>query len=822
MAEVSTNGNQNEDWEYEDEDADDYEWEYSEEDEEAEEAEPKKVEEDIPLDEQDLPDPFSTAPLKATTKTNGKTVHDDENGDEECKDDKKSQKKHHKKHKKSKHSDRIEMFEKRERGGEERGHRSKKIHVRSKDPSRIARQFEKGSSKEKRNLKNGRGGKIVAPPPIKVTTICKVCGQEPYVVERVVAEKAWWHKNCFRCKTCNKQLTLDTYMSHEGVLYCKQHHSELFRPKAVVNREDDIKNGTQDAIRRHKEQERRMETIVRESKPVPSGAVNASSAAEDKYSGLDRLDVGSKYRMFEKRRDADDDDDLDDSDYDFDADGGGGDDDVEVDPEIDDFLAGVLAGADERERSMLTGGKRSAAVASAAEDEFRREPRESASDRYGIMEKLKRLQEGADLDDLLAEMDEELPSDEDQKEENKYEREEDYGLTEVQKRSLHGPFGEQEKKDRLAEKRKRELAKMRSRVTGGLPKENKFDYLEDNVLNSSANRFKKTQVDVRSENASKFREMFDKGEAPEDAKGVDRSIVEKEAELELMRKGKRQQRDFFKKLESGATANEEDQGEKKEPKLLVGKLKSEKNGNGGEEGGDYNDEIPEMASLSSRFAFFENAKKKEEEEERRKRSRMTPPKLRSHIFEDPTEGDEGAEGGAAADRKKSEVDHARRECKARSVLNKFKEMEQKVINGEEEVAERPKMKRFTPPRKGTGSQTESEYSDSDSDSYTGSSYTSSDYTDSESEEENMDETLRAMKDAARAKALRAKFEEWENSQDAAEQARQIALHDENGDSLQSAGLLRKRFEALQLMQQEQEQTPPPEPRRQRYQPRKFK
>ena len=102
-----------------------------------------------------------------------------------------------------------------------------------------------------------------------------------------------------------------------------------------------------------------------------------------------------------------------------------------------------------------------------------------------------------------------------------------------------------------------------------------FDYLEDNVLNSSANRFKKTQVDVRSENASKFREMFDKGEAPEDAKGVDRSIVEKEAELELMRKGKRQQRDFFKKLESGATANEEDQGEKKEPKLLVGKLKSE-------------------------------------------------------------------------------------------------------------------------------------------------------------------------------------------------------------------------------------------------------
>ena len=127
-------------------------------------------------------------------------------------------------------------------------------------------------------------------------------------------------------------------------------------------------------------------------------------------------------------------------------------------------------------------------------------------------------------------------------------------------------------------------------------------------------------------------------------------------------------------------------------------------------------------------------------------------------------------------------------------------------------------------------------------------FRSSDYSDSESEDGDMDETLRAMEDAARgmwnqltkrrslwckyflltllflisAKALRAKFEEWENGQDAAEQARQMALHDENGESLQSAGLLRKRFEALQMMQQQEEQTPPPEAgRRQRYQPRRL-
>ena len=61
----------------------------------------------------------------------------------------------------------------------------------------------------------------------------QVCGKEPYIVERIVAEKSWWCKNCFRCQQCNKLLNLDTYVSHEGVIYCKPHHKELFQPKVV-------------------------------------------------------------------------------------------------------------------------------------------------------------------------------------------------------------------------------------------------------------------------------------------------------------------------------------------------------------------------------------------------------------------------------------------------------------------------------------------------------------------------------------------------------------------------------------------------------------
>lgn len=66
-------------WEYEEEDAEDYAWEYETESEDevvdkeierrnSKESAASKEEEDIPLDEQDLPDPFSATPLETTTK----------------------------------------------------------------------------------------------------------------------------------------------------------------------------------------------------------------------------------------------------------------------------------------------------------------------------------------------------------------------------------------------------------------------------------------------------------------------------------------------------------------------------------------------------------------------------------------------------------------------------------------------------------------------------------------------------------------------------------------------------------------------------------
>ena len=98
-------------------------------------------------------------------------------------------------------------------------------------------------------------------------------------------------------------------------------------------------------------------------------------------------------------------------------------------------------------------------------------------------------------------------------------------------------------------------------------------------------------------------------------------------------------------------------------------------------------------------------------------------------------------------------------------------------------------------------------------SYTGSSASS----DSEDEE---DEELRAIRDAQRAKELRAKFEVWENSQDAKDQLAQMEAYDENGERLETAGILRRKFEALRMHEEQASKTPPPI--KAQFRPKRFK
>lgn len=116
---------------------------------------------------------------------------------------------------------------------------------------------------------------------------------------------------------------------------------------------------------------------------------------------------------------------------------------------------------------------------------------------------------------------------------------------------------------------RQEIQSLRKRLNCGGTASNVTDF--DELLNASSHKVQKTKVDVRSENARKFRDMFDKGEVPE--KQEDKILSEKDAELEQMRKSKREQRDYFKMMEAGKLKDKENGAKLKEPKLLVGKLK---------------------------------------------------------------------------------------------------------------------------------------------------------------------------------------------------------------------------------------------------------
>ena len=120
------------------------------------------------------------------------------------------------------------------------------------------------------------------------------------------------------------------------------------------------------------------------------------------------------------------------------------------------------------------------------------------------------------------------------------------------------------KKEKLAQQRKIELKKLREKLMAGTR-----DSCLDSFDELNHRKIEKTKVEVRSANAKKFMNMFNNGEVPEGMNAGDRTTLEKDVELAQMRKNKRGEREFFKKMENGELTEDKP----KEPKLLIGKLK---------------------------------------------------------------------------------------------------------------------------------------------------------------------------------------------------------------------------------------------------------
>uniref|UniRef100_A0A8C3X0P0 LIM domain and actin binding 1 n=1 Tax=Catagonus wagneri TaxID=51154 RepID=A0A8C3X0P0_9CETA len=65
--------------------------------------------------------------------------------------------------------------------------------------------------------------------PVRET--CVECQKTVYPMERLLANQQVFHVSCFRCSYCNNKLSLGTYASLHGRIYCKPHFNQLFKSK---------------------------------------------------------------------------------------------------------------------------------------------------------------------------------------------------------------------------------------------------------------------------------------------------------------------------------------------------------------------------------------------------------------------------------------------------------------------------------------------------------------------------------------------------------------------------------------------------------------
>ncbi|XP_051702236.2 LIM domain and actin-binding protein 1 isoform X3 [Oryctolagus cuniculus] len=65
--------------------------------------------------------------------------------------------------------------------------------------------------------------------PVRET--CVECQKTVYPMERLLANQQVFHISCFRCSYCNNKLSLGTYASLHGRIYCKPHFNQLFKSK---------------------------------------------------------------------------------------------------------------------------------------------------------------------------------------------------------------------------------------------------------------------------------------------------------------------------------------------------------------------------------------------------------------------------------------------------------------------------------------------------------------------------------------------------------------------------------------------------------------
>ncbi|OIW18358.1 hypothetical protein TanjilG_31498 [Lupinus angustifolius] len=72
---------------------------------------------------------------------------------------------------------------------------------------------------------------------------CVGCKKTVYPIEKVAVDDKNYHKVCFRCTHGGCVISPSNYVAHEHRLYCRHHHTQLFRQKGNFSQFDKHENG---------------------------------------------------------------------------------------------------------------------------------------------------------------------------------------------------------------------------------------------------------------------------------------------------------------------------------------------------------------------------------------------------------------------------------------------------------------------------------------------------------------------------------------------------------------------------------------------------
>ncbi|KGL91820.1 LIM domain and actin-binding protein 1, partial [Charadrius vociferus] len=99
-------------------------------------------------------------------------------------------------------------------------------------------EVQKPVSTKQQNFSCKPAGQTDASPPkavkkfqLPMKETCVGCQKTVYPMERLFANQQVFHISCFRCSYCNSKLSLGTYASLRGNIYCKPHFNQLFKSK---------------------------------------------------------------------------------------------------------------------------------------------------------------------------------------------------------------------------------------------------------------------------------------------------------------------------------------------------------------------------------------------------------------------------------------------------------------------------------------------------------------------------------------------------------------------------------------------------------------